>query len=432
VSSRGSAPAGLSYERALAYVTGLGRFGVKLGLDRIRAILAELGDPHLGRRGALIAGTNGKGSTAAFLEAILRERGLRVGTTPSPHLRSYTERVQLGSRPISEAEFAAAVDRLRPRLEPVIAALGEPTEFELLIALALDWLCPRSDRLVIEVGMGGRLDATNVLDLGLAVITNVSLDHRRHLGDTVEQIAAEKAGIIKPGNVVITGATGTALGVVERFAARVGAAALWRLGREIELEARGRGWGGSELDLCGPGFSYRGLEIRMLGGFQPENAALAVATAHAMGDATPAAVRAGLASAAWPGRLERVGERLLMDGAHNPEGMRRLVASVRELLGEERPAVVFGVMADKDVVDILRELRGLEPELVVFTRAAGAGDRALGPAALRAAWRDLGASAPAREADEPASALAAAREAVGEEGWVLVCGSLYLVGELRG
>ncbi|HZV48181.1 MAG TPA: Mur ligase family protein [Candidatus Dormibacteraeota bacterium] len=430
MSGRGSAPAGLSYEQALAYVTGLGRFGVKLGLERIRAILAELGDPHRGHRGALIAGTNGKGSTAAFLEAILRERGLRVGTTPSPHLRSYTERVRLGGQPISAAEFAAAVDRLRPRLGPVITAMGEPTEFELLVALALDWLGPRADRLVIEVGMGGRLDATNVLDLGLAVITNVSLDHRHHLGDTVEQIAAEKAGIIKPGNVVITGASGGALEVVERFAARAGAAELWRLGREIEMEARCLGWRGSELDLCGPGFSYQGLQVRMLGDFQAENAALAVAAAHAMGDATAEAVGAGLASATWPGRLQRAGERLLMDGAHNPAGMRRLVTSVRALLGEERPAVVFGVMADKDVGDILRELGGLKPRLVVFTRAASAGDRALEPAALQAAWQALGAPAPAQEEDEAAAALAAAREAVGEEGWVLVCGSLYLVGEL--
>jgi dihydrofolate synthase/folylpolyglutamate synthase len=428
--SRGSAPAGLSYEQALAYITGLGRFGVKLGLDRIRAMLAELGNPHLGHRGALVAGTNGKGSTVAFLEAILRQRGLRVGTTPSPHLRSYTERVQLGGRPISEAEFAGAVERLRPQLEPVIAKMGEPTEFELLIALAIDWLGPRADRLAIEVGMGGRLDATNVFDLGVAVITNVSLDHRRHLGNTVEEIAAEKAGIIKPKNVVITGATGGALRVVEEFASRVGAAQLWRLGHEIQMEARDLGWQGSELDLHGPGFSYRGLRVGMLGTFQPQNAALAVAAAHALEDATPEAVRAGVAAAVWPGRLQRLGRRLLVDGAHNPEGMRHLVASVRALLGDERPAVVFGIMADKDVDDILRELSRLRPRLVVFTRAASAGDRGLKPTALRARWQALGAVSPAYEEDEAMVALTVAREAVGEEGWVLVCGSLYLVGEL--
>ncbi len=338
--------------------------------------------------------------------------------------------MQVDGQPISEAEFAAAVDQLRPRLESVIGRMGEPTEFELLIALAIGWLSPRVDRLVVEVGMGGRLDATNVLDLGVAVITNVSLDHRRHLGDTVEEIAAEKAGIIKPKNMVITGAAGSALGVVEQFAARAGAAQLWRLGQEIQVEARHLGWQGSELDLQGPGFAYRGLRVQMLGTFQPRNAALAVAAAHALGDATSEAVRAGVATAVWPGRLQQVGRRLLVDGAHNPEGMRHLVTSVRALLREERPAVVFGVMADKDVDDILRELEKLPPRLVVFTRAASAGDRALSPAALRTRWRALGATAPACEEDEATVALAMARESVGEDGWVLVCGSLYLVGEL--
>ncbi len=222
VSSRGSAqgrhaPA-LTYAEALAHVTGLGRFGVKLGLDRMRAILDELGHPEAGHRGALVAGTNGKGSTTAFLESILRARGLRTGMTPSPHLSSYTERVVLDGVPISEAGFAAAMGELLPRLEPVIARLGEPTEFELLVALALAWLGPRTDRLVVEVGMGGRLDSTNVLDLGVSVITNVGLDHRPHLGRTVRQIAAEKAGIVKRGDVVVTGATGGALDVVARAA----------------------------------------------------------------------------------------------------------------------------------------------------------------------------------------------------------------------
>ena len=184
MSGGGSAQTGLTYAEALDYVAGLGRFGMKLGLDRMSAILDELGHPEAGRRGALIAGTNGKGSTSAFLEAILRAAGLRTGMTPSPHLSSYTERVQLDGSPISEDDFAAAVAELRPRLAPVIARMGEPTEFEVLIALAIAWLAPRADRLVIEVGMGGRLDSTNVLDPGVAIVTNVTLDHRSHLGRT--------------------------------------------------------------------------------------------------------------------------------------------------------------------------------------------------------------------------------------------------------
>ena len=422
----GTAAPSLTFEEALDYISGLGRFGVKLGLERMHALLDELGRPERGLRGVHIAGTNGKGSTSAFVEAIMRARGLHVGMMPSPHLRSYTERVRLDGGSIAEADFAAAVTELRPRLQRVVERLGQPTEFEILTALALDWLAPRADRLVIEVGMGGRLDSTNVLDLGVAVITNVTLDHTQHLGATVREIAAEKAGIVKPGSMVVTAATGEALATVERVAAQAGAAALWRLGREVRLEARWCGWQGTEIDVSGPGFSYPGLRVRMLGDFQPANAALAVAAAHALGDATEAAVRQGVESARWPGRLELAGERLLLDGAHNPDGLRQLALSVRHLLGDDRPVVVFGAMADKDVEGLLGELRRLQPQRVVFTAAASAGGRAAPPDRLAAAW-----GAGAESVRDARSALERARELAGPAGWVVVCGSLYLVGELR-
>jgi dihydrofolate synthase/folylpolyglutamate synthase len=423
---RTAAPS-LTFEEALAYITGLGRFGIKLGLERMHAILAELGHPEAGARGVHVAGTNGKGSTTAFLEAILRARGLHVGMMPSPHLRSYTERVRWDGQPVSEADFAAAVTEIRPRLERIRQQLGEPTEFEILTALALDWLAPRSDRLVIEVGMGGRLDSTNVLDLGVAVITNVTLDHRQYLGGTIPEIASEKAGIIKPGSVVVTGTEGEALAVVERAASRVGAAALWRLGKEIRLETRCLGWQGSEIDVEGPGFSYSGLRIEMLGTFQGTNAALAVAAAHALGDASPEAVRLGLEAARWPGRLELTGpdERVLLDGAHNEDGLRKLGESLRYLLGETRPVVVFGAMADKDVSFMLSELRGFEPRCVVFTAAASAGTRAAPPAQLAARWGSA-----AEVWTDAREALERAQQIAGPSGWVVVCGSIYLVGEL--
>jgi dihydrofolate synthase/folylpolyglutamate synthase len=423
----GSEVPALTYDEAVAYISGLGRFGVKLGLARSRMILDELGHPERGKRGALIAGTNGKGSTAAFLESILRAAGLHTGMTPSPHLRSYTERVQLDAVPIAEREFAAAVSALRPRLARVIDRLGPPTEFEVLIGLAVGWLAPRADRLVIEVGMGGRLDSTNVLDLGVAVITNVDLDHQRYLGSTVEEIAAEKAGVIKPGNTVVTGAEGSALGVIERAAERAGAATLWRLGREVRFQARPLGWEGVELDVGGPGFAHERLRVGLLGRFQAANAALAVAAAHALGDATPEAVRRGLESARWPGRLEPAGERLLMDGAHNPAGLRALAGEVRRLIGAAPLAVVFGAMADKELSAMLPELRRLEPDHVVFTAAASAGHRAAPPDELARAWGQ-----PSESVADATRALERARRLAGPEGWVLVCGSLYLVGEVRG
>src|SRR3981081_3889856 len=233
---------------------------MKLGTERTREILDRIGKPDRGMAGALIAGTNGKGSTGACMAAILKAAGHNVGFLPKPHLVSYTERIERHGRPISEAEFVETLEALMPTLDAVAADMGQATEFEMRTAMALRYLAPRLDRLVCEVGLGGRLDATNALDLGVAVITNVDLDHQRYLGDTIEQIASEKAGIIKPGNIVMTAAEGAALDLIERRAAEVGAE-LWRLGREIRFRGRWLGWQGSELSVEGPGFAYEGLRI---------------------------------------------------------------------------------------------------------------------------------------------------------------------------
>jgi len=389
-------------------------------------VLAALGDPQRGARGALVAGTNGKGSTCAFLAAILEARGLRTGTMPSPHLGSYSERIQISGRPLDPELFAAAVAAVRPAVDRVAAEHGPPTEFEVLTAAAVAWLAPRCDRLAVEVGMGGRLDSTNVLDLGVAVITNVSLDHQHWLGDTVEEIAREKAAIVKPGNQVITGAEGAALRVIEERCAAAGAT-LWRLGEELRVESRWRGWEGTELDVSGPGFEHRGLQVPLLGSFQARNAALAVAAAQALGDATPEAVAQGIAAARWPGRLEVIAERprVILDGAHNEAAMAALVDDLSALL-DRPPVVVFAAMRDKDLEALLGRLRRLRPPAVLFTRAASAGERAADPWRLAELW-----GAGGRVVEPAADALAAARGRAGPGGTVVVCGTLYLAGELR-
>lgn len=358
-----------------------------------------------------------------MLASILQAAGHRVGLMPKPHLSSYRERIQVDSTPIPEAEFTAALERLLPLLEHL---RGNPTEFEILTGLALSYLAPRVDRLVCEVGMGGRLDATNALDLGVAVVTNVSLDHTRHLGDTVEAIAAEKAAIIKPGDSAITACEGPALGVVERVAADAGVT-LWRLGKELSLRSRSLGWDGFSIDVSGPGFDHRGLELPLLGLFQPPNAALAVAASAALGSGGPEEVAEGLRRTLWPGRLEVVSEgpRVLVDGGHNPAAMERLVESVRALLGDERVVVVFGAMFDKDLDSMLTLLHRLEPRGIVFTVATSAEKRAADPDELR---QRFGAG----EVVTPsAAAVERARELAGKDGSVLVCGSIYLVGEVR-
>ena len=411
----------------MARLTAPGRFAVKLGLARTEALLAALGSPHAGRQGALIVGTNGKGSTAAFLASILESAGLRTGTTPSPHLTSYTERIQFGGVPISEDGFAAAVESALPAIAEVTRTHGEPTEFEALTAIAIAWLAPRTDRLVIEAGMGGRLDSTNALDLGTVVLTNVALDHMKYLGDTVEAIAAEKAAVIKPRNRVVTGATGGALGVVEAQALAAGAR-LWRLGPEIEVSARWLGWDGSDIDVRGPGFEHRGLRVRLPGSFQPANAALAVAAAEAMGDATPRAVREGLEQARWPGRLELFPgrPRVVLDGAHNPDALDRLVADVPRLAEGAPVAVVFAAMADKEVEPMLARVRSIAGAGTVFTRAPSAAQRAADPERLAAAYGGRSEVEP----DAPA-ALDRARRLAGPDGIVFVLGSIYLAGDLR-
>jgi dihydrofolate synthase/folylpolyglutamate synthase len=416
----------MTYQETLDHLSRLGRFGMKLGTERTRAILDRLGAIDRGLKGVLIAGTNGKGSTGACVAAILKEDGHAVGFMPKPHLISYTERIQLNGEPISESDFVAAFDSIQPALDSVAAELGPATEFEMLTAMAIAYLAPRIDELVCEVGLGGRLDATNALDLGIAVITNVDLDHQKYLGDTIEQIANEKAAIVKPGNRVITGCEGVALAVVEAHA-REAAAEVWRLGRELRLESSSRGWAGHVLDVSGPGFSYQGLELALVGDYQPANAALAVATAHAMGAVSEEAVRRGLATVEWPGRLQVVADRprVILDGGHNPAAMVKAGASLRALIGDERLVAVFGMLSERDPQVLLAALRTLSPDAVVFTEAASAAGHAIEAAQLAAVYGPGAEAVPSAEA-----ALARAKQLAGADGNVLVCGSLYLVGEV--
>jgi dihydrofolate synthase/folylpolyglutamate synthase len=416
----------MTYTEALAYISRLGRFGMKLGTERTAAILDRLGSPERGLKGALIAGTNGKGSTAACLASILRSAGHKVGFMPKPHLIAYTERIQVDGAPISERDFVETLEALVPTFDAVGSDMGQATEFEMLTAMALAYLAPRVDRLVCEVGLGGRLDATNALDLGIALITNIDLDHQKYLGDTIEQIAREKAAIIKPGDHVITGCEGISLEIVEK-SADVAGARIWRLGREIEVEFRSLGWDGYLVTVRGPGFAHNDLELRLIGEYQTANAALAVAAAHAMDDVTDDAVRIGLASTIWPGRLQVIskGPRVILDGGHNPAAMTKSGAALRQLIGSERLIAVFAMLSEREPLALLSALRTIWPDQVVFTEPASAGGHAISPDELAAVYGAGG------EAVRPArAALERARDLAGPDGNVLVCGSLYLVGEI--
>ena len=416
----------MTYEEALAYISRFGRFGMKLGTERTRAILEKLGNPERGLRGALVAGTNGKGATGVCLASILRAAGRNVGFMPKPHLVSYTERIELNGVPISEEDFVRTLEELKPVLDAITGEIGQATEFEMLTAMALAYLAPRIDRLVCEVGLGGRLDATNALDLGVAIITNVDLDHQKYLGNTIEQIAFEKASIIKPGNHVITGCEGVALEIVERHAREAGST-IWRLGREIGVEMKPKGWDGHVVTVTGPGFEHAGLSLPLVGDYQPANAALAVAAAEALGDATDEAVRRGLATTMWPGRLQLIATkpRVVLDGGHNPKALMSAGTALRRLIGAERLVVVFAMLSERDPIQLLAALRSLKPDAAVFTEPASAAGHAIPAAQLASLY------GPDAEAARPAkAALERARELAGADGNVLVCGSLYLVGEI--
>ncbi len=418
----------MTYEEALELISKQGRFAMKLGTERTRAMLDHLGSPDRKLKGALIAGTNGKGSTGACLAAILRAAGHDVGFMPKPHLISYTERIEVNGTPISEGEFVETLEGLQPALDWVGKTLGPPTEFEMLTVMAIAYLARRAGLLVCEVGLGGRLDATNALDPGVAVITNVDLDHQKYLGNTIAEIAREKAAIIKRGDHAVTGCTGEALEIVASRAEQQ-SAPLLRLGSELQVEARSVGWEGHVIDVSGPGYQHRELRLPLIGDYQPANAALAVAAAHLITEVSDEAIHTGLASTVWPGRLQVIatGPRVILDGGHNPAALAKAGAALRRLIGSERLAVVFGMLSERDPNQLLAALRTLRPDAVVFTEPASAHGHVVEPEELARLYGST-----AMVARPASAALDRAREVAGPDGNVLVCGSLYLVGEILG
>jgi dihydrofolate synthase / folylpolyglutamate synthase len=417
-----------TYRESLDWLTTTGSRGIRPGLERTTALLDRLGNPQADLRGALVAGTNGKGSVCAMVEAACRAAGLHTLLMVKPHLRSYRERIAVDGQPVSPAEFAALVERVRPAVEAVEAGGEAPTQFEILTVLGILAAAERRpDVVVCEVGMGGRLDSTNVLDLGVAVITTVALDHVDRLGGSIAEIAAEKAGIVKAGNDVVTGASGEALAVIRERAAAVGAQRLLALGGEVRFTGRSLGLEGIEAEIT-VGDEHASLRVPLIGLHQAENAAVALATcAMLSGRGAPldlGTVRRGLATMSWPARLEWRAQAppLLIDGAHNPAAVSAIVPAVREVVGDRTLVALVGVMADKDVAGILDALRPLAP-IPVFTQAGT--PRAARAIDLARVW-----GRGARAISSLPDALTAARLLAGEEGVVLVCGSIYLAGDV--
>jgi dihydrofolate synthase/folylpolyglutamate synthase len=393
--------------------------GMRPGLERIEALLDALGHPERRFQIVQVGGTNGKGSTAAMIAAILAAAGGRVGLYTSPHLCSFRERIRVNGSLIPESDVVDGVEAIGT----LIARL-DATMFEAVTALALDHFARASvDVAVLEVGLGGRLDATTVGRPAVEVITRIDYDHQAHLGATLPQIAAEKAAIIRSGIALAARQEPPVEAVLLRRAVEVGVPLLLE-GRDLTVTVRGWSLQGQRLDLAGPGWRLEEVACALLGVHQPGNALLAAAAARALA-VEDIAIRAGLEAVRWPGRFQILGRDpvLILDGAHNPGGARALAGSLRAYFPGQPVIFVVGISADKDAAGILDALLPLASR-VIFTAASNA--RAASPASLLALRPD---DPRIETAGSPAKALA---RAMGPPRPPIICvaGSLFLVGEV--
>jgi dihydrofolate synthase/folylpolyglutamate synthase len=398
------------------YLLSLELFGMRFGLDRMRRLMTVLGSPQERYETIHVVGTNGKSSTARMTAAILRHHGLRTGTYLSPHLVSFTERVRIDDEDSSPERFAAAVERARHAAEMVDRTLGPDdgvTQFEALTAAAFDELAGAGVQVaVIEAGLGGRYDATNVIPSRVQVLTNVGLEHTRWLGPTVADIAREKLDVVQTGGILVVGADlhPDALALAERTCAE----------RDARLVM-------AEMSSIPPT-----LEVLARGAYQRRNFAVARAAAEAyLGALDEGAVTAAAASTLVPGRFEVVDTKggrgcVLLDGAHNPGGMAALAEALRGFLDGRRLVACISILDDKDAAGMLRELLPLCDEVIC---TASANPRALPPGTLQSLCGQLGGP-PARTVREPRRALEEARAAAGSDGVALATGTIYLIADL--
>lgn len=414
-----------NYERSMPT-----RLGVPT-LERIRALCDLMGDPQHAYRVIHLTGTNGKGSTARILTELLTAQGLSVGTYTSPDVTSVNERLQRGGVPVDDADLAEVLGALVD-LEPLVE--GRLTRFELLTAAAFRWFADVAvDVAVVEVGLGGRWDATNVVQPEVAVVTNVSDDHVEVLGPELTDIAGEKAGIIKPGCRLVLGETSPELVAVFRQAAdAAGVAELWQRQVEFGCDANTVAVGGRLLTVRTPGSRYEDLYLPLHGAHQGDNAALAVAGAEAFFGAPLASevVEAALGAVRIPARLEVLGHTplVVVDGAHNPAGVQALARALTEDFRVEGAVVgVVGMLHGRDPQTLLRTLRGAGVRTVVVCTAPS--PRALPAGQLADAAAAAGMEA--RTAASPADAVRLARLLVPDDGMLVVAGSLYVAAEVR-
>jgi dihydrofolate synthase/folylpolyglutamate synthase len=436
------------YPQTLDYLFGLQRFGIKLGLANITALLKRLGNPHLGLPAIHIAGSNGKGSTAAFITSVLRKAGIKVGLYTSPHLVDFSERIQVDGVPIPTLEVVRLTEWIREAVESLISTkeicLGSPSQlrskknnsskatitfFEFTTAMALFYFREAQvDMAVLETGLGGRLDATNVIDPLLSLITPISLEHQQHLGRTLRQIAAEKAGIIKPKRPLLTTAHQPSVVALFRQRCQDLDSPFYVWGKDFTSRQRSH----QVIDFRGRSHHWPGLHLGLAGSHQVENGSLALAAVECLMEfgfpIGEEQIQQGIAQTQWPGRLERMGEApgILLDGAHNPAAARVLKKALQEEFPRRRLIMILGIMADKDIGKMMAHLVPLA-DLLILTRPKM--DRAATLENLR--QQASAFQKPTAAIAEVGQALEYALTVARPEDLILVSGSLFTVGEAR-
>lgn len=414
------------YQESIRYLFGLQKHGIKFGLNSTESLLARVGNPHRKLRFVHVAGTNGKGSTAAILSGILAGHGLKTGLYTSPHLVRFTERFRIDQR-------EAAPERLLAIFESIRAGLDksqDPTFFEMTTAMAFLYFAEEGvEWVVAETGMGGRLDATNVIEPDVCVITNVAFDHQEYLGQTLNSIAREKAGIIKRGVPLVTGALQPVVQGVLKTTCLRRSAPLYRFKNDFTVRRNADG----SFQYRGLGKRWPALSVSLLGTHQTANAALALAAAEILEkkgvlSLDSAAVERALREVRWPARLEVLDTHplIVLDGAHNPQGAESLRDSLKECFSYDRLHLVLGVMADKDIRGIFRRLLPMA-ETAIFTQPKNA--RAANPEDLRKMARPY--IQRHYVISDPALAIQEARQLARPEDLICIAGSLYFAGDVK-
>ncbi len=418
----------MTYQESLDYLYSLVRLGIKLGLENTKRLLDYFGNPQLKTPTVHIAGTNGKGSTAAFVESILRASGYRVGLYTSPHILDFRERIQVNRQLIAPEEIIHWVATLKQASENLKLS---PTFFEFSTLMAfLNFDRQETNWNVVEVGMGGRLDSTNLCQGRVCIITSISRDHESSLGTHLSQIAQEKAGIIKHPCTVISGSQESEIIEVIQDQTQSHKASLLQLGRDFQIDIQSHSLQGQVFDFNSPEIWYKGLEITLTGRHQSVNAGLAVAACTTLADSfvTEQTIRQGLRSASWSGRLEMCGTNpsLILDGAHNFDSFKKLTVSLSELFPHKRKIWVLGIMNDKPLLEIT-ELISEYADYIVLTQPKS--DRSTPPEKIRNAFTDF--TKPIDLVDEIPLALERAYQVADPDDLIVVTGSLFTVAEAK-